>query len=150
MDILSITNFENLIIGVAGGLAVILIQWIWRQNKRSSLQESLQYLEWEKQYFNEILKSSVALNRNSFRSIFYILLFIGIANIISVVFRNANDIYIKYIGEALEMTAWSVVVFRSWKLFKLYSSFKNHKDTLEYMDNKIQSIRKNLTEINKK
>src|SRR5690606_4107591 len=119
------SDLKSLLIGIVGAFIVIAIQKIWIGYRRSSIKQSLSYMEWEKSHFKEIQKSATALNRSSFRSLFYILLFISLAGALHAAH---SDLPVKIVAldQALsffELVFWFVAISRSFSLFRLYSSF---------------------------
>ena len=141
-------DLKSLLIGIAGAFIVLAIQRIWMSYRRSSVKQSLAYMEWEKSHFIEIQKSATALNRSSFRSLFYILFFISLAGTLHAAHSDlpAKLLVFDQVVSFFEIVFWFVAVFRSFSLFRLYSSFKRPEETIARMDATIDALKKRIGE----
>lgn len=132
-------DFKSLIIGVFGGLIVLVISKLFREYRKRSVRDDIEFLEYEKNHLQQMKKSSVEMNRSSFRALFAVLMFIALANLVPRVLDifGINDLIIDFLGLLL----WGFVFGFSIKFWHRYDNLKNYKEATAKIEDKLESLK---------
>ncbi|TPW23754.1 hypothetical protein FH712_07405 [Marinobacter nauticus] len=139
-------DLKTLFIGVLGGLMVLGIAKAYKSYRHKSVQEDIKFLEFEKKHLGEMKKSSVEMNRSSFRAIFALFLFIGLANLTPQIFDLINAEALSGLSSLVTMIIWAMFIGLCIKFWRRYENLKNFKEAMEKLDEKIEKLRGKLPE----
>ncbi|MQX53468.1 hypothetical protein [Alcanivorax sediminis] len=139
-------DIKTLFIGVLGGLMVLGIAKAYKSYRNKSVQEDIKFLEFEKKHLGEMKKSSVEMNRSSFRAIFALFLFIGLANLTPRFFDLINVEALSGLSSLVTMIIWAMFIGLCIKFWRRYENLKNFKEAMDKLDDKIEKLRGKLPE----
>lgn len=139
-------DVRTLFIGVLGGLMVLGIAKAYKLYLHKSVLEDIKFLEFEKKHLSEMKRSSVEMNRSSFRAIFALFLFIGLANLIPRIFSFINAEALSGLSSFLTMNIWAMFVVLCIKFWRRYENLKNFKEAMDRLDQKLEKLRGKLPE----
>lgn len=139
-------DVRTLFIGVLGGLIVLGIAKAYKLYRHKSIQEDIKFLEFEKMHLGEMKRSSVEMNRSSFRAIFALFLFIGLANLTPRIFGFINAEALSGLASFLTMIIWAVFVGLCIKFWRRYENLKEFKESMDKFDEKLEKLRGKLPE----
>ncbi|EIJ35285.1 hypothetical protein [Thiothrix nivea] len=137
-------DWKNLLIGIIGGLVVLGISKVYNAYRKKSIKSDIEFLEFEKKHLEEMKRSSVEMNRSSFRAIFAIFMFIGLANLIPHLFSLTGISVFVMAGSFLEVFLWGCVIWLSIGFWRRYDNLKNYKEAVERMDEKLVKLQEKL------
>ncbi len=86
-------------------------------------------------------RSSVEMNRSSFRAIFVVLLFVGFANLIPYIQSFAGAVVPFNLFKILGVALWVLVIALSLTFWRRYDNLKNFKEATAKMDDKLEKLR---------
>ena len=138
-------DWKNLLIGIIGGLIVLGISQIYNIYKKKSIKSDIEFLEFEKKHLEEMKRSSIEMNRSSFRAIFAIFMFIGLANVIPNSFALTNINAFIVAGSFLEVFLWAIIMWLSIGFWRRYDNLKNYKEAIEKIDKKVIKLQDKLS-----
>lgn len=139
-------DVKTLFIGVLGGLMVLGIAKAYKLYRHKSVQEDIKFLEFEKKHLGEMKRSSVEMNRSSFRAIFALFLFVGLANLIPRIFDFINAEALSGLSSLVTLIIWAMFVGLCIKFWRRYENLKNFKEAMDKLDKKIEKLRGKLPE----
>lgn len=139
-------DVKTLFIGVLGGLMVLGIAKAYKSYRHKSVQEDIKFLEFEKKHLGEMKRSSVEMNRSSFRAIFALFLFIGLANQTPLIFDLINAEALSGLSSLVTMIIWAMFIGLCIKFWRRYENLKNFKEAMDKLDEKIEKLRGKLPE----
>lgn len=139
-------DLKTLLIGVLGGLMVLGIAKAYKSYRHKSVQEDIKFLEFEKKHLGEMKKSSVEMNRSSFRAIFALFLFIGLANLTPRLFDLINAEALSGLSSLVTIIIWAMFIGLCIKFWRRYENLKNFKEAMDKLDEKIEKLRGKLPE----
>jgi magnesium-transporting ATPase (P-type) len=134
-------ELKNLAIGITGGLVVLVISKLYRTYRKKSIREDIELLEYEKNHLSEMKRSSVEMNRTSFRAIFSVLMFIGFANLIPYINFFAGSVISPKISGLWGIVLWIIVIALSISFWQRYDNLKNFKKATAKMNDKLEKLR---------
>jgi hypothetical protein len=134
-------DFKSLLIGIVGGLIVLLIAKLFRAYQRKSILQDIEILEFEKKHLEDMKRSSVEMNRSSFRALFAVLMFVALANLIPMMFNFSKMIFSLNIPELFSFFLWAFVFALSAKFWRRYDDLKNFKEATQRIDDKLSKLR---------
>jgi Na+/H+ antiporter NhaD/arsenite permease-like protein len=137
-------DLKTLLLGIAGGLLVLAISKAYRAYRRKSIQDDISFTEYEKKHLEEMKRSSVEMNRSSFRALFALCLLIGLANLIPMFLKFVNAEKLSEISSLISLVIWSVFVGLSIKFWRRYDNLKNYKEATRKMDEKLEILQVKL------
>jgi hypothetical protein len=137
-------DLKSLLIGIVGGLIVLALSKLYRGYRRRSIQDDIRFLEFERQHLEEMKRSSIEMNRSSFRAIFIIFLLIGLANLLPKFLSVVNAEALSGFSTLLTLVIWSVFVGLCFKYWRRYENLKNFRDATRKMNEKLQSLQDKL------
>lgn len=137
-------DLRTLVIGIIGGLLVIGISKLYKAFRKKSLREDIEFIEYEKNHLAEMKRSSVEMNRSSFRAIFAVLMFVGIANLIPYIQSFWEGVILQRSGNLLGLLSWTMVVVLSLNFWRRYDKLKNFKEATEKMNDKLGKLKTRL------
>lgn len=137
-------DLRTLVIGVIGGLLVIVISKLYKAFRKKNLREDIEFIEYEKKHLAEMKRSSVEMNRSSFRAIFAVLMFVGIANLIPSIQSFFLGGILQKTGNLLGFLSWTMVVVLSLNFWRRYDKLKNFKEATEKMNDKLEKLKTRL------
>lgn len=108
-------DLRTLVTGVAGGLIVLVIAGGFRAYRRKSISEDIKFLEYEKSHLEAMKRSSVEMNRSSFRTVFFLLFLLGLANLMPKLFSYLPAGAMSSLGSLLTLFIW---VFVCWLMLQ--------------------------------
>ena len=138
-------DLKSLLLGVIGGLIVLGIVKIYRAYKRSSLKTDIEFIEFEKKHLEAMKKSSVEMNRSSFRAIFLVFILIGLANLIPafIEFVQIDDLSTRF-PKLINAFIWATAIGICFKFHSRYDNLKNYNAALEKFDRKLEKLNEKL------
>lgn len=131
---------------VIGGFIVLAINKIYRAYKKKTMKDDLDSIEFEITHLEAMKKSSVEMNRSSFRGLFFMFFLIALANVVPSAFSFFGDATLNYIASILQFGLWFLVAAVAYKFWQRYDNLKNFKEAcvrLEAKKEKLQSKLKN-------
>lgn len=137
-------DFKALLLGIIGGIIVLGLARAYRGYRRKSIQDDIKFLEFEKQHLEEMKRSSVEMNRSSFRAIFALFLFIGLANLLPKFLIFVDSEAFNLISSIMTLVIWSLFVGLCIKFWRRYDNLKNYKDATHKMNKKLEMLQSKL------
>ena len=137
-------DLKSLVIGVLGGLLVLVIAKAYRAYQRKNIRDDIEFIEFEKGHLEAMKKSSVEMNRSSFRAIFLLFLLVGLANLIPKFLLVVNSSLLGGIADFFSALIWALIVGLCYKFQKRYDNLKNFKSACEKMDLKLEKLNEKL------
>ena len=134
-------DLKALAIGVLGGLIVFGLLKIFRAYRKTTLRDDIEFAEYEKNHLAQMKRSSVEMNRSSFRALFAVLMFIVLANLVPLSFDVVGIGVISKIGEWAAIFLWAIALGLSIKLWRRYENLKNFKEATAKLEKKIEKLR---------
>lgn len=134
-------DLKALAIGVFGGLIVIGLSKIFRSYQKMSLQDDIELIEYEKNHLAEMKRSSIEMNRSSFRSLFTVLMLIALAKIVPAIFQFTDIGIICKTGEVIALILWTGVLALAIKYWRRYDNLKNFKQATAKLDEKLALLK---------
>lgn len=131
-------DLKALMIGVFGGLIVLGLSKAFRAYRKKSLIEDIEFTEFEKNHLAEMKRSSVEMNRSSFRAIFVVLIFIALANLLPSVLELSGA---AEVGNFIAIFLWFMVLVFTITFYKRYDSLKKFKEATARLDVKLDKLR---------
>ncbi|MGY6405585.1 hypothetical protein, partial [Vibrio parahaemolyticus] len=80
-------DLKSLLIGIIGTLIVMLGVHFFKSQRRKSLKEDVELIELELQVLEKMKRSSVEMNRASFRGLYALLFLFGSTNLVTSTFE---------------------------------------------------------------
>ncbi len=134
-------DIKTLAIGVLGGLIVIGLSKILRAYQKKTLRDDIEFVEYEKNHLAEMKRSSVEMNRSSFRALFAVFIFIALANLIPSLFRIIGIDAISKAGEMVALILWVMVLVLAIKFWQRYDNLKNFKEATAKLEEKLELLK---------
>ena len=128
----------EILYGAIGSLITVLIIKIITLFHQKTIRDDISFLEYEKEHLAEMKRSSVAMNRSSFRAIFLVLFLIGLANVVHNLFKLAA--FSETTSLFFSMALWMLVAAVSLKFFRRYEHLKNYKEYVKNSDIKLKKL----------
>jgi len=138
------SDIKSLIIGIIGGLIVLGISNAYKHYKKKTIREDIQFLEFEKQHLGEMKKSSVEMNRSSFRAIFFLFLLMGVANLIPELILQVSNNALNGLSSFISMIVWGLFTALAIKFWRRYGNLKNFKEANKRMEEKLDKLKSKL------
>lgn len=130
-------------VGIISGLFVIFINAVYQKHKKRKIKEDIDLLEWEKNHLGGMKRSSVEMNRSSFKALFAVLMLMSIANLIPKFFILIGlDSFM--LTKVAECAAWLLAFMLAQKFWKRYDDIKNYKDYICKIEKKIEDLKEKL------
>lgn len=86
-------------------------------------------------------RSSVEMNRSSFRVLFTILILIALANLIPQLFKFSGVILFSKIGDLLSLILWALVLGLAINFWRRYENLRNFKESTSKLDKKLELLK---------
>lgn len=137
-------DLKSLMIGIIGGLIVIGMSKLYKAYRKKSILEDIEFLEYEKRHLEEMKRSSVEMNRSSFRSVFALFLLIGIANLAQIVFSLINVEVLAGLFDFLTLAIWATFVGLCIKLWRRYDNLKNYNEAIAIMNERLVKLQRRI------
>ena len=134
-------DLKTLAIGVIGGLIVIGLSKVFRAYRKKTLRDDIEFAEYEKKHLAEMKRSSVEMNRSSFRALFAVLAFIALANLVPSFFNFVGIGLISKAGETVTLILWAMVLGLAIKFWRRYDNLKNFKEATAKLEEKIEKLK---------
>ena len=134
-------DLKALAIGVLGGLIVIWLSKLFRAYRKKSLRDDIEFVEYEKKHLAEMKRSSVEMNRSSFRALFAVLTFIALANLVPAVLRFAGIGVVSKAGDFVALMLWAFVLVLAIKFWRRYDNLKNFKEATAKLEEKLELLK---------
>ena len=131
-------DLKALLIGVLGGLIVIGLSRLYRVYRKKNLREDIEFVEYEKNHLTEMKRSSVEMNRSSFRGLFAVLMLFALANLLPAFFNVIGIGVITKIGEVINLFIWGAVFILALRFWRRYENLKNFKEATTKMGEKLE------------
>lgn len=134
---------NDLIFAVVVSLITAGIIELIRRYRTFSLKQDIETLELEKTILEEMKKSSVEMNRVSFRGIFMCFLLIALANLhfaLSAIWRGGE----LSLRSGTQVILWFFVFSMAFHWWRRYHSLKNYKQAVGRLDQRILEKRGKL------
>ena len=129
---------------IIGGIIVLLITTAFKKFRTKTINDDIEFLEFEKKHLAEMKRSSVEMNRSSFRDLFALLFLIGLANLIFVIYFIADTDALKTTAAFLSIIIWSVFIGLSLKVWRRYENLKNYKEAVKKLQERIEGLKNKL------
>ncbi len=130
---------NNIVSGVISGILVVLIFKAITSYHQKTIRDDIKNFEFEKKHLAEMKRSSVEMNRSSFRAIFLVLLLVSMANITPNLL-DLVDLPSKFV-KLISMSLWSLVGAVSIKFYRRYEHLKYYKDYVKNIDIKLEKLK---------
>jgi hypothetical protein len=140
-------NLKALFIGVLGGLIVLGISKAYRAYRVKSLKQDVELLEFEKKHLAEMKKSSVEMNRSSFRALFAVLMLIALANLIPTFLSFTGLFRATILSSAVSIVLWAMVFGLSVGFWRRYDNLKNFKEATKKIEEKLAKLRRKVEKV---
>ncbi len=137
-------DLKTLALGIFGGLIVLLIAAAFRKFRIKTINDDIEFLEFEKNHLAEMKRSSVEMNRSSFRALFALLFILGLANLIFVIYFVADTVALKTSAAFLTIVVWTVFIGLSLKAWRRYENLKNYKEAVNNLEKRIDKLKNKL------
>jgi len=137
-------DFKALAIGVFGGLIVLGISKVYRAYRIKSLKQDIELLEFEKGHLAEMKRSSVEMNRSSFKALFAVLILIALANLIPAFFEFVGLFLHNELDALISVALWAMVLALTVKFYRRYDNLKNFKEATEEIEEKLNSLKEKV------
>jgi len=137
-------DLKSLLIGIVGGLIVIAISKAYKSYKKKTIQEDINILEFEKKHLEEMKRSSVEMNRSSFRAVFALFFFIGLANLVPTFFALINIEPLTKSSLFVVLAIWAMFIALSLKFWNRYNNLKNYNQAMKQMEQKLEKLQERL------
>jgi F0F1-type ATP synthase membrane subunit a len=134
MDIME--DLKSLAIGIVGAFIVLAITKIYRAYHRKTIRDDIEFVEYEKQHLESMKKSSVEMNRSSFRAIFSLFLLVALANLIPAFF-SAISSSLDEVASLFAIAIWSLIIGLCYKFQQRYDNLKNYKEASKKLETKL-------------
>jgi Cu/Ag efflux pump CusA len=131
----------SLAMSVIGGLITLWIVYIYNKNRQAKLRTDREYLLIEKEVLQSMQKSSVQLNRISFRSVFAILVIFAFGFSVQAfekLLYQSTPMNIAF--RVIELGTFVICMFTAARCHKRYDHLKDMKSALDGLDKKIEKI----------
>ena len=137
-------EFKALFWSVIGGFIVLAIAKIYRSYKMKSIKNDIDLIEFEMSHLEAMKKSSVEMNRSSFKGIFFILFLISLSNVIPHAFSFLIGGDFSNASSFIAFSLWVLTSAVALKLWKRYDNIKNFKDACTRLEAKKQKLEMKL------
>ncbi len=137
-------DLKSLILGILGGLIVLIIAKAYNAYRKKSIKEDIDFLEYEKKHLAEMKRSSIEMNRSSFKAIFSLFLIIGIANLISKLIAFINVEKLSEVSSFITLIIWGIFVSLCIIFWRRYDNLKNYKEAIIKIDRKLSKLNNKL------
>lgn len=137
-------DVKALLIGISGGLVVLALSKVYRGFRKRSIQDDIRFLEFERQHLEEMKRSSVELNRSSFRAIFALFLFIGLSNLSTIFFAVIDPVALSGVSSLFNLLIWAMFVGLCIKFWRRYDNLKNYKEATRKMNERLETLQDKL------
>jgi len=137
-------DLRTLTIGIFGGLIVLLIATAFKKFRIKTINDDIEFLEFEKKHLAEMKRSSVEMNRSSFRALFALLFLLGLANLIFVIYFIADTDTLKTTAAFLSIMVWAVFIGLSLKVWRRYENLKSYKEAVKKLEERIERLKNKL------
>ena len=134
-------DLKSLSIGVLGGLIVLGLSKLYRAYRKKNLREDIEFVEYEKKHLAEMKRSSVEMNRSSFRALFAVLMLIALANLVPSLLIAVGIGFVSKIGAVINPFLWGAVFVLALKFWRRYDNLKNFKEATAQMDEKLELLK---------
>ncbi len=115
---IDIQDIKGLIIGIIGSLIVLAGTYLVKSFRRKSLKDDIEIIDLELEILERMKRSSVEMNRASFRGLYGLFFLFGLINSIPAVFDWLDILslfHIKHLTVIGLWTAFSGVAFIWWQ-----------------------------------
>jgi len=138
---------DGLILAVTGGLVTLAVQKIFKSIRIKTIRDDIEFIEFEKAHLEAMKRSSVEMNRSSFRGLFLVAMMIGIAcyvpHFLLFIDLQLSDKESGFLG----MILWAFVIAVTFKFWRRYDNLKNFKEATEKMDIRLDKLKLKLEKI---
>jgi len=134
-------DLKALVVGVFGGLIVIGLSKLLRAYRKRSLRDDIEFAEYEKNHLAEMKKSSVEMNRSSFRALFAVLMLMALANLLPRALDLIGLGAMSKMGDLMALFLWAMVVGLAAKFWRRYDKLKNYKEATAKLDEKLELLK---------
>lgn len=130
------TDLKSLVIGIFGTLIVMAVVAGFKRTRIKSLRDDITFIDFEIEQLSKIRKSSVEMNRSSFKGIFAMFFLFGLANLIPLAFELAGLENIFHIPQIASLALWSAFVGVAYRWWKRYDNLKNYQETIAQLESR--------------
>lgn len=134
-------DLKSLVIGVFGGLIVIGLSKLFRAYRKRTLRDDIEFAEYERNHLAEMKRSSVEMNRSSFRALFGVLMFIALANLLPRAINLIGLGAMSKMGDLMALFLWAMVLGLAVKFWRRCDKLKNYKEATAKLDEKLEVLR---------
>ncbi|NOI03376.1 hypothetical protein F0241_20045 [Vibrio kanaloae] len=142
-------DMKSLIIGIVGTLIVMFGVRIFNAHRRKSLKDDIDLIELELQVLDKMKRSSVEMNRASFRGLYALLFLFGISNVIEITFDWLNVPALEHIKHILSFTVWAAFIALAWIWWDRYENLKNYPVAVKRLNEKKAKKEVSLSKLDK-
>jgi len=139
-----VEDLKSLAIGILGGLMVLGIAKAYVSYRNRSICSEIRNIELERDHLEAMKKSSVEMNRSSFKALFFLLMLIGIANILPTLTSRIEGELAKDLTYFIKLVVWGVFTALCYTCWKRYTNLKNYKSALEEFEKKLEKLNNKL------
>jgi hypothetical protein len=134
-------DLKSLAIGVLGGLIIIGLTKLFRAYRKKSLRDDIEFAEYEKNHLAAMKRSSVEMNRSSFRALFAVLMVMALANLVPLVFQVLELGLIARFVNFIDLLLWAIALGLAVKFWRRYDNLKHFKEATAKLDEKLELLR---------
>jgi len=129
-------DLKSLLIGIIGTLIVMLGVHFFKSQRRKSLKEDVELIELELQVLEKMKRSSVEMNRASFRGLYALLFLFGLTNLVTSTFEWFAIQWLDHLKYIILVLIWSTFVAIALVWWKRYDNLKNYSEAVNRLQEK--------------
>ena len=128
----------EILYSVIGGVITVVLIKGFTYFHQKTIRDDIKFLELEKEHMAEMKRSSISMNRSSFRAVFLVLFLIGVANVVPNLFKLAD--FSEKTSLFLSMSLWMLAAAVSLKFFRRYGHLKDYKEYIKNTDQRLEKL----------
>ncbi|MGF1727053.1 hypothetical protein [Photobacterium nomapromontoriensis] len=126
-------DMKSLLIGVVGGFLVLAITYAFRMYRTKTLKNDIELLDLEIETLDKMKRSSVEMNRASFRGLYALLFLFGLINLIEKSLTYFAIEELTNASKIINISLWfsfSYLAFLWWQRYGMLRDYSKSKDKL--------------------
>ncbi|KPA51841.1 hypothetical protein VT25_17245 [Photobacterium leiognathi subsp. mandapamensis] len=140
-------ELKSLLIGIIGTLIVMAGVRFIKDRRKKTLKGDIEFIDLELESLSKMKRSSVEMNRASFRGVFALLFLFSIANAISYTLDWLNIPMLRDLKYILVVVTWGSSAGIAWIWWKRYDNLKNYAEAVKRLQSKKEKKEAVLTKL---
>lgn len=140
-------EIKSLLIGIVGTLIVMAGVRFIKARRRKMLKGDIELIEFELDSLRKMKRSSVEMNRASFRGVFALLLIFSVANVISHSLDWLNIPMLRDFKYILVIGTWGASTGVAWIWWQRYGNLKNYLEAVKRLQSKKEKKEVSLSKL---